>query len=238
MEKGTVYSASPAPAPKAPTPPPATIRPDFRPWIIMGGLLAVLAIAAIVWRPRPTSNQAVIPPSIFPTSAPATNPTPVPAIKPNDSTPGWKTYTDSKNTFTFNYPPEYKLTPYSESTFAGAQLNFSQSASTASSSADITLKIISLPNSAKTAKAFANDQMSLENVTVLNSIKFAGQDAFEIPLVAQWGRGKIIFFQLGHTVYRVSSILAAPLNHIPGYEATVNKIFSSLVLLNPDERSK
>ncbi len=236
MDTGTVYSAS-TPAPKSPPPP--VMKPDFRPWAILVGILAVLTIVAVSRGTRRSSNkEEIIPPSIFPTSVTQPIISPGVADKTTDSVPGWKTYTDPKNTFIFSYPPEYKLTPYSESTFAGVQLNFSQSASTASSSADITLKIISLPNSAKTAKTFATEQMTLENVTKLNNIKFSDLDAFEIPLVAQWGRGKIIFFQSGNTVYRISSILAAPLNTIPGYESTVNKIFSTLTLLNPDERSK
>jgi hypothetical protein len=40
------------------------------------------------------------------------------------------------------------------------------------------------------------------------------------------------------TVYRLSSVIAAPLNFVPGYEATINRIFSSFTMLNPDDRGK
>ena len=215
MEPGVVYSTAPKPEPQ-PKPPM---------WPLLGGLVVILAIAGAVYlikqprqtslAPTPTSNLYNVP-AALPTTAPVTN--------------NWKEFIEPNNLFSIKYPPEYSAKSYQESTFSGVELDLAKPASSASASAQISLKVMGLANSIKTAEQFARDQMALE--------KNATLEGTSLLLKGEWGRGKIIFRQEGRTVYRLSSIIMAPLNFIPTYESIVDQIFASFTPLNPNDRSK
>jgi hypothetical protein len=238
MEPGVVYSTPIAPAPKAPD-----SKPQSRQLSPLGiGIIGLVLLVGSAWvltrflkksaPPAPVTQEI----STSPTSAPSVFTPPIVAKKSN---PGWKDYQDAKNNFSFSFPPEFKLNPtYQESSFNGAELTLSTPASSASGSSQLTLKIIYLENSAKNAKQFAQDQLALEKTTTLENIKFHAFDALQIPLKAEWGRGKIIFFEKDSTVYRISSVIAAPLNLIPNYESTIDQILATFSILDSLERGK
>ncbi len=224
MEPGIAYSPNPQPE-IVPT------KPAYQPPTKIIGLVIALVIFGLastyaikyVRKATPEATNAIPTPVAT---------TPKATITPAhvNANPGWKDYVDPSNVFSVQYPPEYTQTAYSESAFSGIQLNYNKPASSASASAQIVLKIIYLQHSAKTAKQFAQEQAALEKNSTL--------DGLTVNLKGEWGRGKIIFMEKNGTVYRLSSVIAAPLNFVPGYEATVNRIFSSFTMLNPDDRGK
>jgi len=223
MEPGVTYSPSAPSEPKK--------SPPLSPKLVMGvvaGLILLVIFGAYGIRyfkkPNPVVETQVLATPTTGTYFIQTTPTPI------EKNPGWKTYVDPTNVFSVQYPPEYNLSKYSESSFNGIQLDYLKPASSASASAQITLKLIYLEHSAKTAKQFAQDQVALE--------KNATLDGLTVNIKGEWGRGKIIFMEQDGTVYRLSSVIAAPLNFIPTYEGIVNKIFASFTILNPDDRGK
>jgi hypothetical protein len=234
MESGEIYSHTPAPQPSKSNPP-----VNKKLWLIgLGAVLAVLAIIGILAPKRQAeteSGQATPTPTTTSQNKPSV-PTPMPTI---DNLPGWQTAVGPN--FTLRYPTTFKSSAYQEVGFKGVLLESSTSGNTASGSAQLTLKAISLPNSARSARNYAEDQLKLENLpaTVMIKTHFKNFDALEIPLKGEWGRGKIIFFQNDSTVYRLSSVIMAPLNTIASYESQVNQIFSTFVTSSLDpERSK
>ena len=215
MEPGVSYSTSPKPV-EPMVLAPKLVRPIIAIVVVIVLVLLGIYVYKYVKKPSPTVESQV----------PATSIATTPIAQNSD----WKDYVDPSNIFSIKYPPEYTLSNYSESAFSGIQLSFFKPATSDSASAQITVKIIYLQHSAKTAKLFALDQAALEKSSTLNDLT--------ISLKGEWGRGKIIFMEKDGTVYRFSSVIAAPLNFIPGYEDTVNKIFASFTILNPDDRGK
>lgn len=226
MEPGVTYSPSPKPQVTSPSEP---YRPPTK-FIMAGfGLIALILLGVYAFKYVKKPSAEVNVPAPTPTIGtyfPAAISTPAPIVQNSD----WKQYVDPTNVFSVQYPPEYSLKNYGESAFSGIELDFSKPATSSSSSAQITLKIIYLQHSAKTAEQFAHDQNILEKDSTLNGLT--------LSLKGEWGRGVIIFKQQGTTVYRLSSAIAAPLNFVPTYEDTINKIFSSFTILNPDDRGK
>lgn len=231
MEPGVKYSPAP-PAPPAQIESKGSIIP-----IIASLVLAVAVVGAGIWfvtKYRQPQPQTVIEAQVTPTpKATRTSPTPASTAK----IAGWEEYADPNNNFYIQYPTQYQLTPYTESSFSGIELEFLQPATTASSSAQSTLKIIYLNNSAKTAAQFASEQAKLEGSTV-NQAQFANLQALEIPLAGEWGRGKILFFESQGTVYRIASIIAAPLNVIPSISSQVDQILATFKVLDYTQRGK
>lgn len=231
MESGQIYTR-PAPTPQAPN--------NNKMWLV--GLGAVVVILAIIGILAPRAKKVADTPTPTPTRSetPISNlPVTVTGTVTTDPLPGWQTF--NGNEFSLRYPTAFKASPYKEVGFAGVLLESSTSGNTASGSANLTLKITSLPNSAKSARDYANDQVKLENLpaSAITSLKFLNLDSFEIPLKGEWGRGKILFFQNGSTVYRLASVIAAPLNTIAAHEATINQILSTFLVTSLDpERSK
>lgn len=227
MEPGVAYS--PISSPKIQeTNPGEPYRPPTKLVAVGFGLivLILLGVYAFKYVKKPVEINAPVPTPTIGTYFPTAVSTPIVL----DTNPGWKQYVDSTNVFSVKYPPEYTLKNYNESAFSGIELDFSKPATSASASAQIVVKIIYLAHSAKTAEQFAHDQNLLEKGSTLSGLT--------LSLKGEWGRGVIIFKQQGDTVYRLSSVIAAPLNLIPGYEDTINKIFASFTILNPDDRGK
>lgn len=227
MEPGIAYSTTTEPiAPKVSAPMPIYQPPTKL--IVVVSVIIILVLAGVYVFKRKsaslTTNTPVPTPTISTYFPGAT--TPIPLTANSD----WQTYADPTNVFSVKYPPEYKLSNYTESAFSGIQLNFNKPATSASASAQIAVKIIYLQHSAKTATQFAHDQNILEKDSTLNGLT--------LSLKGEWGRGEVIFMQQGSTVYRLSSVIAAPLNFVPTYEDTINKIFASFTILNPDDRGK
>lgn len=235
MEPGVAYSPIPSPA-VAPTPSAAPQPPKRFLWAIVAAGVVIIVVALVaIWNlasyKKPISTISALPTAS--TSAVLKN-SPAPVKRA-----GWEDYVDPANNFSISYPSAYKLeTNYSESAFMGIVLTLSQPSVTASASAQVSLKIIYLNNSAKTAAQFATEQMKLEEAKAVNPRKFAGLDAFEIPLVAQWGRGNVIFVSNLGTVYRLSIVIAAPLNMVPTYQAQIDQILATFKILDYTQRGK
>lgn len=239
MDSGVVYTQPEVTPQSPPAPQPSGGLP--RPLVVagIGGLVVILLLVAAFSRIR-TSTPTTPPVETTPTpslvQAPIAPTTPMPVNKP-----GWKTYIDSTGVFSIDYPEEFTLKDnYLESTFRGITLDRDAQGQTASASANISLKVIYLMNSAKNAAQMASEQTLAENLpaSTVQTTKLSGMDALEIPLKGEWGRGKIIFLEKDGAVYRLSSIIAAPLNTIAGSETLVNQIFSSFKILDPNTRGK
>ena len=194
--------------------------------IVLGiGLLAgaVYGGMEIAKLQAPDQKPMVLEPTVVPTPMEETSTEEAsPSALPSDASPSaafltnWKTYTDTVNGYTFEYPPSFKQIPYSEGDSKGTQV----SSSTAGRSLSDGAMVKTLVVATSSAQLFAQHAWQEES----NSIKESQSNSTITPMVATMFNGKNAYSYTISDRGNMVEVVIAPLSdtkilRIAGYYA-------------------